>query len=234
MENNYFEEYIKVKAYTIKIQVPNICPHCNKSIKADVLGFHGISEEKFNELQNKKTSFLNIAIPLLCTACKKYFIQPYRLTYSNYNFFTVPLKYEANYNIEYTLPEELESVSEEFKKIYSQALVAEKMNLNLIAGVGIRKSVEFLVKDYLINLQNEDKEIISKKPLSQAINMIDNSKIKALALAVTWLGNDETHYERKYTDKDINDMKRFIKALAYHVASEIHASEAGDFISENK
>lgn len=41
--------------------------------------------------------------------------------------------------------------------------------------------------------------------------MIDNLQLKIVASRATWLGNDQTHYEQKYTDNDINDLKRLIK-----------------------
>lgn len=44
------------------------------------------------------------------------------------------------------------------------------------------------------------------------------------------LGNDETHYLKKYADKDVNDMKKFIQALAYFISSELAADEAHEFI----
>ena len=67
-------------------------------------------------------------------------------------------------------------------------------------------------------------------PLSQAIDKFNNPKIIALAKASTWLGNDETHYLKKYADKDVNDMKKFIQALAYFISSELEADEAHEFI----
>jgi len=68
-------------------------------------------------------------------------------------------------------------------------------------------------------------------PLSQAIDKLQSQKIKDLVKASIWLGNDETHYIKKYEDKDINDMKRFIRALAYFISPELTASEAQEFIN---
>jgi hypothetical protein len=34
--------------------------------------------------------------------------------------------------------------------------------------------------------------------------------VKACAKRAAWLGNDETHYVRKWTDKDVRDLKILI------------------------
>jgi hypothetical protein len=39
---------------------------------------------------------------------------------------------------------------------------------------------------------------------------IDDANIKASAARAAWLGNDETHYERRWTDKHIKDLKALI------------------------
>jgi len=39
---------------------------------------------------------------------------------------------------------------------------------------------------------------------------IDNEKIKLVSKRAVWIGNDETHYVRKWIEKDIEDLKRLI------------------------
>ena len=36
-----------------------------------------------------------------------------------------------------------------------------------------------------------------------------------MAKGAVWIGNDETHYVRKWIDKDISDMKRLIDLTLY-------------------
>ena len=69
-------------------------------------------------------------------------------------------------------------------------------------------ALEFLIKDYAC-LENPDKEeVIKKTLLGKCINeYILDSNVKACAKRATWLGNDETHYVRKWTDQDISDLK---------------------------
>ena len=65
-----------------------------------------------------------------------------------------------------------------------------------ICGTGYRKSLEFLIKDYLISTLPEDQhEAIKNKFLNNCIrDNISNINIKTVASRAVWLGNDETHY----------------------------------------
>ena len=86
------------------------------------------------------------------------------------------------------------------------------MKLDQVAGMGYRKSLEFLVKDFLITQRPTDEENIKKTMLGACINnYVDDPRIKSVASRATWLGNDETHYVRKWIDKDIEDLKILIK-----------------------
>ena len=106
------------------------------------------------------------------------------------------------------------------------------MNLNEIAGIGYRKALEFLIKDYCIDKNKEQEEKIKKEPLSQVItNYILSDKIKNFAKASIWIGNDETHYVRKYEDKDIKDLKRFISATVAYITYELIADSAQEFVN---
>jgi hypothetical protein len=87
--------------------------------------------------------------------------------------------------------------------------------------MGYRKALEFLVKDYLkIKLPGSTIDI-EKKLLGKCIDeLIDNPNIKAMAKRAAWLGNDETHYTRKWEDKDISDLKKLIKLTVHWIVLE--------------
>lgn len=210
----------------INIDFPNKCPHCFNGIKPPII-YKTAFDDKLK---------LPVAIFFQCPSCQKYFTNAYKVygafdnSISGYGSELIEYTYKAF--VEYNLPTELNGISPTFVDIYTQSLTAESDGLSQICGIGYRKSIEFLVKDFLISFQKEDSEKIAKLPLSQAINKLESPKIKSLALASVWLGNDETHYQRKYADKDITDMKKFIRALAYFISSELTASEANDFINQ--
>lgn len=90
-------------------------------------------------------------------------------------------------------------ISPSFDKIYNEAYKAEQQDLEEICGVGYRKALEFLIKDYLISKGEENEETIKNAPLGQCIqNYVNDDRIKKVAKRAAWLGNDETHYVRKW------------------------------------
>src|SRR5690625_3383114 len=130
-------------------------------------------------------------------------------------------KSAPNIPVESVFAKEIKEVSKNFVKIYNQAFHAEQTELDLISGIGYRKALEFLVKDYLIYIDSENEQEILTKPLGQCINMLDNHNIKEIAKRATWIGNDEAHYIRKWEDKDINDLKKLIEVAVYYITMEV-------------
>lgn len=119
-------------------------------------------------------------------------------------------------------------ISPTFAKIYSQAETAHSSKLDEIAGVGFRRSLEFLLKDYLISthLDLEIQKQIKRQPLAACINnYVKNDNIKAVSSRAVWLGNDETHYVRKWENKDIGDLKKLISMTVNWIELEHHTLE---------
>ncbi len=125
-------------------------------------------------------------------------------------------------------PEELAPYSEQnekrpyytnFIKIYSQAYSAEASDLDEISGMGYRKSLEFLLKDYTIHLNPDKEEQIKKQALSDVIvtYLSNNSFLVKTARAASWLGNDQTHYVKKWVSKDVSDLKKLILATLHWI-----------------
>ena len=107
----------------------------------------------------------------------------------------------------------IREISPSFEKIYGRAVVAETTKLDEIAGVGFRRSLEFLIKDYLLATMADPPvhDQIKKQALANCINnYVKNDNIKEISKRAVWLGNDETHYVRKWEDKDITDLKNLI------------------------
>lgn len=115
-------------------------------------------------------------------------------------------------------------ISPSFVEIYNQAYHAEQESLNQICGVGYRKALEFLIKDYLISKESDEQIIqnIKSKLLSNCIQEnVQNENIKNVAKRAVWLGNDETHYVRKWADKDVNNLKQLIDLTIRWIENEI-------------
>ncbi|MGC1476531.1 MAG: hypothetical protein WA804_11835, partial [Terriglobales bacterium] len=129
----------------------------------------------------------------------------------------------------YSPPPEVQQISPDFCAIYDQAQKAEQLGWDLVSGPGYRKALEFLVKDYLTSLQTTDaaKKEIAELALMPCIKKyVTDSRMKATAERATWLGNDETHYIRKWDDKDLQDLKKFILLTCFWIQSE-HLTSSG-------
>ena len=100
-------------------------------------------------------------------------------------------------------------------------------SLTKIAGTGFRRALEFLVKDYASREQPDDvKETICRKPMVQCIkDHIQEEGIKTVAERAAWLGNDETHYLRKWEDKDINDLIDLIDSVSGWIVIHLKTEE---------
>lgn len=115
----------------------------------------------------------------------------------------------------------INELSPDFCKIYNQALKAEEFNLDQISGVGYRKALEFLIKDFIIKDDESKEPVVKNDTLGNCIkNYIENTKLKSMAERAAWIGNDETHYVRKWEDKDIVDLKNLISATVHWIEME--------------
>lgn len=209
------------------VDIPNKCVHCG-NLMNPVVHF-AYSPYSHNEVMHSFALFVQ------CTDsdCSKYYALEYIYDQSSSKSYLVPYKYRPKIKI--SLPENIEKVSPDFVTIYEEATKAESEGLNQISGVGYRKAIEFLIKDYSIRNNSDEVTKIKSMPLNQVINKYLSGfpKIQSLAKAATWLGNDEAHYVRTHTDKDIEDLKKFILATAQFIAADYDADVALEFTSKS-
>ncbi|WP_260844291.1 DUF4145 domain-containing protein [Staphylococcus hominis] len=210
------------------IELPNFCPWCHTHINPEINGR--------SQLDLKNNPDLPFSLILQCPVCHKHFIQSYEVDYDSRYTSVRDLILNKNKPMPestFDYPENINSISKEFQNIISQSSQAESLGYNHLAGIGYRKALEFLVKDYLINFKNLNKEEISKKPLGQCISEIEDIRIQNLAKAATWIGNDETHYVRKHGDKDLADLKIFLHAFVSLVNLDLNVKNATNLINNH-
>lgn len=216
-----------VKESTIEFPTPDYCPKCHAPFAHNFSRAIATYKEK-------------VEIFLHCNHCSSSFIATYanfteNPTYSIYRengkYWTHSLENcEPIYPENKLFSDKIANLSPMFQTIYNQANSAESHSLNEIAGMGYRKALEFLVKDFCIHLNQDKQEEIEKMLLAKCISTyIPDEKIKNLAIATAWIGNDETHYTRKHIDKDIQDMKKFINAMLYFIEYQLTVEEATTF-----
>ena len=208
------------KSSIIEFEEELICPVCKHAISPIYVTCTLNSEETATVLN-------------YCRACKNTFITNYKIqklgkSTAQYDYYngdileSVPQRFK-----EEIFDEKVACLSPRFVKIYNQALVAETQGLDEIAGIGYRKSLEFLVKDFAIREHPDDIDNIKTIRLAKCIEKyIDDQRIATLAEKSAWIGNDETHYVRKQEDRDISDMKKFIKAILYFIGMVLATEDA--------
>ena len=188
-------------------RIPDTCPSCNKGISPIYCYSYGKDEWRLYY------GFLQVIYRCPREDCSVLFIAKY----TKQDHSDESLSLNSSYILDIVefeeFPQSVLNISEQFVKIYNQAKVAEENDLDLIAGPGYRKALEFLVKDYLIHLKSEIAEEVKQKQLGDAIKLISEKRIEACASRAAWVGNDETHYVRKWEDRDIKDLKNLIKML---------------------
>ncbi|MBD3272834.1 DUF4145 domain-containing protein [Candidatus Dependentiae bacterium] len=183
------------------------CPFCHVDIDTQPLVYF-------------RTSETEVQVFLKCKRCKNSFIGYYFKNPSNGIY---QLKELTKGNKKFTeFNKEIEDLSPNFIKIYSESECAEQEKLNEICGIGYRKSLEFLIKDFLISRQPDKTEDIKAKFLSNCIKeYLEDERIKGIAERATWLGNDETHYNRIWENNDISDLKKMIAILINYIEKEL-------------
>jgi len=209
--------------YMGEYEEPSECPICKHAIKPETLF-------KKDFIDDTDKWFLSFTY--LCRHCFQTFIALHECHLVNNaqqgRKYTSTLKHiSPNSFVEKTFSEELTELSPAFVKIYNQALAAQTSSLDEIAGLGYRKAVEFLVKDYCISKNADKGDEIKKTWLTDCISKyIFDERIKTLATRIVWLGNDAAHYVRKFEEHDITTMKSFINALINYIESEVILGDA--------
>jgi hypothetical protein len=202
-------------------QFPDTCPVCNTKV---------IITPERGHVREPIAPGMMLVFRCPNLKCQSFFI----------GYYNVVPSVGSSYSYSHSLPKtiagrtfenEITEISPDFVAIYHQAQSAEDSGLMLICGVGYRKALEFILKDYLIaripaetdEIKQQEADAIKKKLLGKCIeDYVDNPNLKNVAKRAAWLGNDETHYERKWIDKDLKDLKMLIDLTLHWILIQIH------------
>lgn len=199
---------------------PDICPICHHAVSP------GFLVSSISGQPHKDGTRISMAFKCTYRNCMHMFIGIYERievdavgnSIGEFKFNkAVPLEFE-----EPEIHEEVIEISPSFKTINGQSHAAEAYGLDEIAGVGYRKALEFLIKDFCIHKNPEKEDEIKKMFLGAVIDdYVDDTNIKTCAKRAAWLGNDETHYVKKWEEKDIQDLKLLIELTSGWVRNNL-------------
>ncbi|CAM3813566.1 DUF4145 domain-containing protein [Flavobacterium gelidilacus] len=198
------------KNFTVYGENPSNCPHCHRDIEPIQISTYA---EKDICYSIWKCTFRE---------CGKAFVASYKITGQRTSEF---VGFLDGTPIAPHWPEIINKLNSKFITTYMQALHAEYLGLDEISGMGFRKSIEYLVKDYLIqrdsSLEGKIEDSLLAKVIGENFTLSQEADLKDLLQRATWLGNDMTHYLKYHDNFDILDLKELIKL----VMDEIHSIE---------
>ena len=210
----------------IDIEFPTQCPLCSVAYAESPLAVYYLNPENYNNS--------TMVALFLCPHCESFFMVEYVINelhdYCEGDIICIYPAPDSCSSLKFS--DHIISLSPQFVDLYHQSQKAEFAGLNELCGMGYRKALEFLVKDFAAYIHPDKISEIENSFLGNCISTyIDNEKIKTLATASAWLGNDETHYIRKHQNYNSQDLKRFINTLVAFIEYELNYKEATDFLS---
>jgi hypothetical protein len=201
-------------------KVPTRCPFCHRDTRAGYMVGYARNDE-----------WVDILFNCVLPDCNRYFMAYYKrnLISGSYELahvaFGEPERWAFN--------EVINRVSPRFSEIYGQAGFAEQHSLSDICGMGYRKALEFLIKDYLASIRpDKEGEIRSTMLMSCIKSYMPEGRAKEMAIRATWLGNDESHYTRIWEGNDLQDLKTLIILTVHWI--EVEADTARYQASMNR
>jgi hypothetical protein len=203
---------------------PDTCPCCQNGIQPTLKGAY------LNGIIND-SQWLQIVCRCPRESCGLTFLAYYEDLYHKGKYF---FRYsKPGMPKPPTIQDTIKKMSPSFEKIYNESVAAESYGLLEICGAGYRKSLEFLVKDYIISMGIKE-ETIKGLFMGKCIEeYIDDNAVKQVAKRAAWLGNDETHFCRKWVDKDLTDLKRLLHLTMNAIDNKIITKQYTEEMTES-
>jgi hypothetical protein len=207
----------------VLLDEPDTCPLCHRSIHAILLQCQSLGTRNLVQATFRCTSH----------ACAELFIATYAPVPAP--SLRSPAGHAHAHGQQYRLqrlaprnpapvatPARVAGVSPTFVEIRNQVAQAEIQGLTQLVGIGLRKGLEFLIKDYLCSQRPSDAAAIKAATLGACIGQyVDDPRVKAAAQRAAWLGNDETHYVRRWEDRDVTDLNVLITLAVNWIDSHL-------------
>lgn len=215
-----------------RIDDPNICPHCHVVNNPSIL---------YGD-ETKDTDNVPVFISIWQCAnakCRKYFIVLHKLTNNGIKFSRFLNGLPKGPDWPKPIAELKSSNGDKddkskFIKTYLQSLEAESNGLDELAGMGYRKSIEYLVKDWAIQNNPDKKEKIEKSWLGTVIMDYYDGDLKEILERATWLGNDQAHYNRLFEEFDIDILKELIDLIMVELDRQFKKAHYIEMIKSKK
>lgn len=231
--DHFAYEFNQYPSFELDVPCPSVCPSCGKTLGNElypIMAINNINPDQKEQNIVKQCSVVSI---YRCSSCNQLFAIWSEHNKTDEANDAKQSKYVCTTKYIYpddapktTFSQEILELSNEFVAIYKQSECAESHGLNEICGMGYRRALEFLVDAYIRHIHSEQ-SIDANLPLSTKISkFIDDPKIQTLAQKSAWLCNDATHIVIKHPDREVGDIKKFIKAIVTMIDAEFAYEDA--------
>lgn len=184
-------------------QIPRKCPICH---------FEAEPEQKSGTVIN----YHKIDVAFHCTNCHHMFIGKYiKQSSDKYKLVDTWPKTLQNINFE------IKDISPTFVRLYEESICAYDSELKQIAGLGLRKSLEILLKDFLIYKNNDSSKNIKAYSLLECVNKFDINHNIVDVSVVEKCSKREESYHISFEDKDIVKIKTLINTISNSIRNQL-------------
>lgn len=197
---------------------PDFCPVCHRTAEIVIVSkipyifpLDGSNSQRWMQLLFQCPS----------RTCGTQFLVEYEKSFNQGVYYSAHRIYPKIHK-EAPIADGISEISPRFVTILQEATIADANNLNEVSGIGYRKALEFLVKDYCIHKNPVQAVAIRASQLGACINdFVVDANVKECARRAAWLGNDEAHYERFWTEHDVRDLKMLIQLTQNWISNEL-------------
>lgn len=124
------------------------------------------------------------------------------------------------------IPDAIKTISPQFAAIYDEAALAEQQNLLQICGLGYRKALEILVKDYAIGKDPINKDRINNKSLNACVlEYIETEILRDFVIQASFLADQEVHYKSSWDDNAVRELKIMTDLIVQRLRFEAELKE---------
>lgn len=192
---------------------PTLCPHCGVSTDAVCRDARALPFSS----AGGQLHFVSFA--WACTACGRHFVSCHVADKGQSTAALVCVYPPAAL---YAPDPLVQDLSPRFVDLYRQAQAAEDLEAWDVAAMGYRAALEVLLKDYAIRALGRDEKAVARSKLADLIvEVFHEQELVNCADVVRLLGNDYTHFQRRYTDVDFLNIRRYLDLLVSSVAARL-------------
>lgn len=208
----YIKADLRFNSDIKQIEVPKLCPNCGVANNPTSV----TTSQGVNTLHEKGKIHL---ILHRCPVCNKYHVTIQEMADEKSPFKCIM------YYPKYTAPGIDKLLLEHcpnFVKFYSEAVEAENNELYNIAAIGLRASIECLIKDYAVDFNLDSEEKIAKQKFNNVIDMYikDDDLLKGSLHFIRKIGNDYTHWKSEY-DIPYYELKSYVEIVIQVFTSKL-------------